>query len=156
MTLTYRKVKRIMEEKGYAFFTNPDSINIIGVRNNESTNEFSDYLCVLWIDSATGREKIMVMPATTKPGRHWLLSPLHRKGTAILVEGQYRGAYKVGTHNRSRPSRSYEALEQKAIMKYFRDNNLDSIHDYNGPVYEGNFKTNIHRAAASGLSLIHI
>lgn len=151
MRLTYRNVKRVMLQKGYKFFTRIDSINIVGIRVQDSSNEFSDRICVLYID-ARGREVIETFRATTKAGKHWLLNPLNSKGTAIVCEGQYLGVYKIGIHNRSRPSRSYEALEQKGIMKYFRDNDRDSEHDYTGPIYEGNYKTNIHRSGKTGWS----
>ena len=98
------------------------------------------------------KKELSIFPCTTKPGTHWLLKPLNRRGTAILKEGQYRGAYKIGLHGRSRPSRSYEALQQVQPMKYFRDNNKDSKNDYEGKIYEGNFYTNIHRSGKSGWS----
>ena len=149
--LSYDDVKSVILKKGYRFFINVDSINIIGVRSNESTNKFSDYICVLWMDSNYNKH-IQTFPCTTKPGKHWLLNPLNINGTIILMEGQYLGVYKLGIHNRSRPSRSYEALEQVKPMKYFRDNNKDQVLDYSGKIYEGNFKTNIHRSAKSGWS----
>lgn len=140
-----------MLSKGYRFFTRVESINIVGIRTKDSTNEFSDFICVLYVDG-NGREIIETFNATTKAGKHWLLNPLNSKGTAILREGQYLGAYKIGIHNRSRPSRSYEALEQKTSMEYYRDNNKDSLHDLVGPIYEGNYKTNIHRSGKTGWS----
>lgn len=151
-TPSYEELKKIMKAKGYAFFESPDSINIIGIRNNNSTNEFDDVICVAWIDSKDSKQKVEYFPCTTKSGKHWLLNPINSSGTAILVEGQYRGAYKIGIHNRSRPSASYEALEQVKPMKYYRDGNKDSKHDYSGKIYEGIYKTNIHRAAESGWS----
>lgn len=151
MKPSYSKLKSIMTGKGYKFFTSPMSVNIIGIRTNVSNNEFNDVICVAYLDDEW-KSHIEYFPCTTKPGRHWMLSPMHSKGTAIIIEGQYRGAYKVGTHNRSRPTRSYQALEQQKPMKYFRDNNLDDKHDYEGPIYEGVFKTNIHRASTSWMS----
>lgn len=150
-TPTYDEVKKIMESKNYKFFTSEESINIIGIRTNESTNEFNDVICVLWIDKS-GEKRIEYFPCTTKPGKHWLLRPISSKGAAILVEGQYLGVYKIGLHNRSRPSSSYKALEQVKPMKYYRDNNMDDKHDYSGKIYEEIIKSNIHRAAESGWS----
>jgi len=148
---SFKQVRSKMEQKGYKFFTGIDSINIVGIRTLSSKNEFDDVICVLWYSPGMV-ENIEYFPCTTKPGRHWLLSPLHSKGTAILMEGQYRGAYKIGIHNRSRPSRSYTALEQKVPMRYYRDNDLDGEHDYTGTIWQGNFKTNIHRASTKWMS----
>ena len=142
---TYSELEKICKTKGYVFFTKPESINIIGVRVNESTNEFNDTMCVAWIDRGNNK-RIEHFPCTTKAGSHWLLNPMNVRGTAFLIEGQYRGAYKIGVH------RGYPALQQISSMKYYRDNNKDQKHDVGGKVYEGNFYTNIHRSAKSGLS----
>jgi hypothetical protein len=149
--MTYNEVKAVMMEKGYRFFMNINSINIIGVRNNTSDNKFGGHIYVLWIDGM-GRERILDLAATTKPGTHWLLNPLNLRGTAIMKEGQYLGAYKLGIHNRSRPSKSYEALEQVKSIDYYRDNTKDSKHDIGGKVYKDIIKMNIHRASKSGWS----
>ncbi len=144
-TPSYKKLKEIVESKGYTFFTKPGSINIIGIRTSESTNEFNDTMCLAWIDEKM-TEKIEYFPCTTKAGRFYLLAPLTAAGTAILKEGQYKAAYKVGLH------KGYEAMEQINPMSYFRDNNKDAKPDYVGTIVQGNFKTNIHRAAESGWS----
>ena len=151
MKPSYSQVKHVLVGKGYAFFTKPLSINIVGIRDTASVNEFNGLICVLWIDEQN-RTHIEHFPATTKAGIHWLLAPMNKAGTAILIPGQYRGAYKIGKHNRSRPSRTYTALEQKEPMKYWRDNNKDKTHDYSGKVYEGNHKTNIHRSSTTWMS----
>jgi len=108
-------------------------------------------MCVAYYDDKR-KAHVHYFDCTTTPGNHWLLNPLNVNGTAIMVPGQYRGLYKIGLHNRSRPSRSYEALEQKGIAKYYRDNNKDNKLDFTSKIYEGNNKTNIHRAASSGWS----
>jgi hypothetical protein len=149
--MNYRSIKKVMKDKNYAFFTKPLSINIVGVRTNVSNNTFNDTIYVLYI-AKNGRETIKAYQCTTKPGRHWLLTPLNSSGTAIIAEGQYRGAYKIGVHNRSKPSKSYKALEQKSNMTYYRDNNKDDKSDFKGNLFTGNFKTNIHRAGESGWS----
>lgn len=151
LTPNFSSIKRTITEKGYKFFSSPMSVNIIGIRRNTSLNTFDDTICLLWYDKDMV-PKIEFFPCTTKPGKHWLLNPMSSKGTAILKEGQWLGMYKIGLHNRSRPSRSYECLEQKKEADYFRDNNKDAVHDYSGKTYTGNFKTNIHRANVSGWS----
>lgn len=152
---TYNEIKNIMISKGYKFFTNHWSINIVGIRTDLSKNTFNDTMCVLFT-SPSGRESVFYFKCTTKAGNHWLLNPMRPTGTAIILEGQYLGVYKVGIHNRSRPSRSYEALEQIGDMKYVRDNNKNLIHELSGKgisnAFWGILKTNIHRASISGWS----
>lgn len=148
---SYQEIKYIIKSKGYKFFNHPYSINITGIRNPNTTNDFSCTLCVAYTDDECN-ERVEYFPCTTKPGKHWLLNPLNINGTAIIVEDQYPGVFKVGTHNRSRPSKSYKALEQQKPMKYFRDNNKNSIVDYVGKIYTGIFKTNVHRASSSWFS----
>ena len=72
---------------------------------------------------------------------------MHSDGTLIMLTGQYRGAYKVGYHNRSRGrDKMYKALEQISQISYVRDEDRDDELDISGDVIFGNFKTNIHRA----------
>jgi hypothetical protein len=151
MKPTYQELKSIMADKGYKFFNSAWSVNVIGIRNPESTNKFGCTMCIAYRDD-NFQPIVEYFPCTTVPGTHWLLNPLSSNGAAIIMEGQYRGVYKVGIHNRSRPSKSYAALEQVKPMKYFRDNNKNSIVDANGKVYSGIFKTNIHRASSTWVS----
>ena len=64
-------------------------------------------------------------------------------GTAIMKEGQYRGAYKIGKHRGK-----YDALVQTGgRVTVWRDNNRDSTLDMADPS-EGYFGINIHKAGA--------
>ena len=149
---SFLTVKHKMMNKGFVFFSKPYSVNIVGIRNNESDNKFTCTMCLLYY-TAKGEPIIEYFPCTTKPGRHWLLNPLNSKGAAILKDNQQvRGMFKIGTHNKSRPSKAYEALEQIKEADYVRDNDKNSTHNYTAKSYKGNFKTNIHRAASSGWS----
>eukprot|EP00899_Mesostigma_viride_P016521 jgi/Mesvir1/24870/Mv22103-RA.1 len=116
-------------------------MNIFGVRFNSTTvDKFDDYICVAFRDS----RGVMVLKrwkGTTDPGLHYLMSPLEAKGTAILVPGQYRGAYTVGMH-----TKLYAALTQTRPVKVWRDNNRDAALDMGGKVDLGKYKINIHRS----------
>lgn len=149
----YSEVKAAYLLRGYRFYSEGSyNLNIFGVRSNVSeSNSFDDVIGVAYNN---GKENVVeVFPATTDPGKYYLMNPLVSGGTLIMVAGQYKSAYKLGLHGRSR-SNPYKALEQVRPMKYVRDNNRDSVVDIslidnpNNHIV-GNFKSNIHRAHTS-------
>ena len=141
------RYKTVFENKGYAFFEKGDyNLNIIGVRNaSGDASKFDDFLKILY--KVNGQWICDVYPATTEPGTSILKRPLkglRDKGTAILVPGQYRSVYKVGTHG---GKRKYTALVQRnGPVEVYRDNNRDSKPDVKStPREKGMFGINIHR-----------
>ena len=149
-TALYSKVKdydfeKLFKAKGYAFFTKGQyNLNIIGVRSAGATitNSFDDVLVLIY-KSPTGAWQRQVYQITTDPGRYYMLNPTNRKGTAILVPGQYRGTYKIDKHRGK-----YNALCQKnKPVKVYRDSNKDNVYDWNpATLEEGLFGINIHKA----------
>jgi len=148
--LTLDNLRSLLEAKGYVFFDGHGkklNLNLIGVRrDNQGTNEFDDFLVVLFRNSVGGIDVMTKhqYEITTDPGKYWLENPTNPKGTAILVPGQYRGAWKIGKHQNR-----YEALVQRKPVKVWRDNNKDAIIDYNNIELlsdEGYFGINIHRS----------
>jgi hypothetical protein len=140
-----KNLRKVMTSKSYIFFDGNKklNLNIIGVRrDNHGTNEFDDFLVVLYKNQNL-KEECKVYSITTDPGEHWLKNPLNPKGTAVLVPGQYRGTWKLGRHQNK-----YEALVQAKPVKVWRDNNKDNIIDYQGfnTLSEGYFGINIHRS----------
>jgi len=150
-----------MHYKGYKFFYRGFyNLNIIGIRSkNSESDKFDDEIHVIY-KNGQGEKKHDIFPCTTDPGKYWLLNPMRKKGTIIMVPGQYSKAYKVGFH------KSYKALEQINPMTYVRDNSKDSKLDFSlyseveeiedvekikalyNPAFEtSNSKTNIHRAS---------
>lgn len=137
--------EELFKNKGYSFFTKGFyNLNIIGVRNNKEnkvTNFFDDYLI---LDYNTEKcHKRYVYTITTEPGLKYMLKPTNKKGTAILVPGQYKGVYSVDLHRGK-----YKALCQRnGIVKVYRDNNRDRIYDLAPEkIDSGMFGINIHRA----------
>lgn len=161
MKYTIEQIKSSVVRKGYQFFENGNfNLNIIGVRSVENkSNEFDDLLIVAYKD-AGGKWQVKEYSFTTDPGKTYLNNPLDKNGTLVMAPGQYKGAYMIGIHGRSKPaSRRYEALEQCRPMKYIRDNDKDSRSNYslfNDPqrIISGIFKTNIHRSDRSWLSTL--
>ena len=148
-TALYNKVlnynfENLFKNKGYAYFTNGAyNINIIGVRASGAviTNSFDDILLIIY-KTPTGTWNRQIYQITTDPGQFYMNKPCNSKGTAILVPGQYRGAYKIGLHRGK-----YKALCQNKPVKVYRDNNKDSVYDYDpNKLDEGMFGINIHKA----------
>ena len=112
MDLTYAQVKRLYKKKKYKFCTGTYNLNIFGIRDLCGEKDtFNDFVGIAH-ENDLYVKKVDLYPSSTDPGVHYLLSPLHKDGTIIMLEGQYRGCYKLGTHNRSNPVNRYSALEQ--------------------------------------------
>ena len=136
--------QKIFAHKGYAFFTKGDyNLNIIGVRHKGAkvTNRFDDCLVVIY-NTANEQNVKRVFVCTTLPGKKAMEHPIQVKGTAILKEGQYRGAYKIGYHKGK-----YKALCQAKSLPVYRDGNKDDKFDLNPlSIDKGIFGINIHKA----------
>ena len=144
-----RDLRAACKSRGYRFFASkkhPYNLNIFGIRSQAPIlNEFRCVIAVVW--KGDTRWEIVQFPATTLPGRYYLINRLlNRRGCAILVPGQYQGAYKLGLHRRR-----YQALVQKAPVRVFRDGNRDEEFDF---ITEesGRFGINIHRATDRGFA----
>lgn len=137
-----------MTLKGYKVFesdTKPLNLNYIGIRDTSGVNKFNDYLVLFW--KYKGQWSSFYRPATTDPGTYWLNNPMNVEGTAILKEGQHRGAWKLGKH------KGYEALVQRKEVTVIRDGNKDGILDLDSGYEEtGFFGINHHRANAKNES----
>ena len=152
MTFTLEQIRDAVKAKGYKWFESGIfNINIVGIRNSETgsqiTNKFDDLITVSY---KTDKDTWVYWEAdcTTAPGKHWAENLLNPDGVAILVPGQYRGAYTIGVHQGK-----YEALKQSGKVKVYRDDNLDDNYDYDpNSIQEGIFGINIHRASSSGTS----
>ena len=114
-----------MAALGLSVFTDGDwNLNIVGIRKNNGTpDSYDDWLHVLFKVDGAWRDRFW--PVTTDPGLYYLMSKdrqINPAGTAVLVPGQYRGAYKIAKHGKS----GYEALCQRnGKVKVWRDNNHD-------------------------------
>ena len=148
MDLSYAQVKRLYKKKKYKFCTGTYNLNIFGIRDTTFVDDkFNDYIGIVYENDLV-QFKVDLYKATTDPSIHWLRNPLNKNGTAIMLEGQYRGCYKIGIHNRSKPVNSYSALEQIGAMAYVRDNNKNNVLDINpSKKITGVFKTNLHRCS---------
>ena len=123
---------------GYAY-----NLNIVGIRStNAAAGNFDDAIACAYRKTIGGAWHVKYWPATTDAGKFWLSNPLDVDGTAILKEGQYRGAYVLGRHRGQ-----YEALTQAEPVTVWRDNNRDYILDrFEGSEQTGLYGINIHKA----------
>lgn len=143
--------QKIFANKGYAFFTKGEyNLNIIGVRHKGKniTNHFDDFIVVIY-NTNTEKNIKKIFPATTLPGKKAMNAPSNYKGTAILVPGQYRGAYAIRAHRGK-----YNALCQNKSLPVYRDNDKDNEYDFNPVTIDnGVFGINIHKAGENSLNV---
>ena len=151
------KVKSVMEDKGYAFFQSGIfNINIVGIRSKETkSNKFDDTILLIYKNKKKEWE-VQSSVVTTDPGEKYLVHPMNKKGSAILVPNQYRGVYKVDVHARHNSKFAHEALCQRGnVLKVWRDGNRDKILDHDPETTdEGWFGINIHRSKVGEASYV--
>jgi hypothetical protein len=135
----------VLKAKDYIFFDNGKSFNpnIIGVRTtvNNDVNAFDDIMCLIYRDI----DNILIcenFKMTTSAGLYWLNNPMNPRGTIIMKEGQYLGAYKMGLHRGE-----YKALVQAKPISFYVDNNKDNVIDIiPSSIETGIYGANIHRS----------
>ncbi len=132
--------------KSYETYSRPYELNIVGIRSDSTLpNRFDDEIHVFFKNNR-GQWVHYLFPATTDPGTYWLKNPMTPQGTAILKQGQYKGAYQVGLHRGK-----YYALVQRKPVTVVRDYDRDAVLDFwNGTPDTGMFGINIHRASFNG------
>ena len=135
--------EKLFKAKGYAWFTKGSyNLNIIGVRsnNNKVTDKYDDIIVVDY--NTDNCHKRVCYTITTEPGKYYMQNLCNPKGAAILGPGQYRGCWQIGLHRGK-----YKALCQNKPVKVYRDNNKDTVYDYDpNTLDEGMFGINIHKA----------
>ena len=142
---------KIAEKNNFSiYYSNskyPKNLNIWGIRSNDTdTKKYNDVMITFY--SETSGWKVNVFEITTDPSNLNLIKPINKKGTAILVEGQYKGLWKIGKHKNQ-----YEALVQNKPCKVYRDNNKDEYLNFkNDSIEEGMFGINCHRASSWKIS----
>jgi len=132
-----------VKARGGIIFEDPAGydLNIVGIRSNDTeANTFNDFLTISY--RLKDQWVFFAFPATTDPGLYWRRNPMNVSGTAIIVPGQYRGAYSIGRH------KGYPALRQTGELAVWRDANKDRVLDMGSeiPTEIGHFGCNIHRA----------
>ena len=151
MTLT--QIESAVKAKGYEWFSQGEyNLNIVGIRTSctgtRITNQFDDTITLSYL--LGGVWQFHQYKATTDPGIKSAQNLMNQKGVAVLVPGQYSGSHQIGLHQGK-----YEALTQKTPVRVYRDANRDLKYDLDpAKIDEGMFGINIHRASATGTSVI--
>lgn len=115
----YQNLEKAAKIAGYVWFRGLYNLNIIGVRSlSTSSADFDDLLFVAYEDYKG--ERVDVFACTLTPGEYYLKNLMDSGGAAILCEGQYRGAWKLGWFHGTR------ALLQIKPVTVYRDKNLDT------------------------------
>lgn len=148
MEYSWEQIEQAVKSKGYIWFTDPTNkgydLNIVSVRNSAPgdrvTNVFDDKLTVSY--KLNGKWHYHEWDVTTDPGRKAVLEFSNSRGVAILVPGQYRGAYVIGKHKGQ-----YDALKQDRPVSVYRDKNKDMKFDMDpATIMTGLFGINVHRS----------
>ena len=151
-TISLSKINSLLANlraKGYKVYTEPNKLNIIGVRNaNTNPIKFDDYIYVIFKND-NNKWVGYRYNATTDPSTKTLASLKYNpKGTAILPEGQYEDKYAIRLHNGQ-----YKAVAQKygSNICVYRDYDRTDVLTFNTDSIEcGSFGINIHRAKSGG------
>lgn len=143
-----QKIISILKSKGYKVYDKPYQLNIIGVRSDATiSNRFDDTLHVIFKNDKNVWERYHYN-ITTDPGTYWLQHPMQVDGTAILKQGQYVDAYRIGLHRGQ-----YKALVEAKPITVIRDYDRNAVLDFNnGKESTGNYGVNIHRSSIHGVS----
>lgn len=105
----------VMRQHGYVVFSRPYELNLVGLRNaNPTSGVFDDDLFVFYKDDSSNWH-LEVLPITTDPGTFWLENPMRPEGTAMIAQGQYINAYKLGKHRGK-----FDALVQVKPIDFWR------------------------------------
>jgi hypothetical protein len=125
------RIVRCLQDKKHWIARLPDYVNIVyvegadedGSPNANTPNHFNDRRMVLTI--ANGVPTILGnWQATTEPGKHFTMHPVHALGAGRIKLGQYK-AWNVGTHTGLSGTGSHEGLLQAVSISICRDKNKD-------------------------------
>lgn len=138
-----RQIAQYMKAWGYVVYTEPQKLNIVGLRSaNTTANTFDDTILVFWYDE-TKNLNFRAYKASTDPGTYWLNNPMEALGAAILKGGQYVDAWQlIDTVRFGFTTKEFMQVKPVTII---RDYNRDAILDFmNGRETTGLYGINIH------------
>jgi hypothetical protein len=140
----------VLNAKQYEIYNTPTidwNLNIVGIRSIDPTPEtFNDTLVVFHKFRSVW--EIYYYHITTDPSVYYLKHPINAAGTAILKEGQYKGAYKLDIHKRGQAGAHLALCQRLGSVTVYRDNNRDSkLNLTTNKTQTGMFGINLHRGS---------
>lgn len=137
MLLTKEQIEKVLIAKRYMLYANKP--NLIGVRSSILTDiedAYNDKLYAFWGD------EFHDYTITTHPGLYYLKNPIPgTKGTAILVEGQYKDCWTLGLHKQ----KQFALCQTSGEVFVYRDNNKDTMLSFDPKTIEkGYFGIDLH------------
>lgn len=143
------QLRKIAKRNDFIIFNNGNyNLNIWGIRcDTKDTSTFNDLLLVFYKASTlhpkiNGKWVFDWYSITTDPSDLNLIKPINSNGCAILKEGQYISAFKVGKHKND-----YPALVQVKPLPLFRDNTKTGKLNISDKFKYEMAGINIHRAS---------
>jgi len=142
------QIVTVMQAKGYAVYDTPSidwNLNLVGIRASDpEPGTFNDTLVLF--HRFKGIWELYYYHITTDPSVYYLTHPVNTSGTAILKEGQYKGAYQLDIHNRGRAGGHLALCQRLGPVTVYRDSNRDAkLNLLAGKTERGMFNINIHR-----------
>ncbi|MEM8930779.1 MAG: hypothetical protein AAGE94_06370 [Acidobacteriota bacterium] len=146
-------VIEVMQAKDYRVYDTPGvdwNLNVVGIRAADREEHLFDDLLLVF-HRFLGVWDITYYPITTEPSLRYLRQPIHPDGTAVLVEGQYRGAYRIDVHRRGRRGGHKALCQRGGEVEVYRDANRDDRVDRDlDSIQSGFFGINIHKGPRGG------
>ena len=143
---TYQQIKDAVLKKGHKWFENGDyNLNLIFVREDDFTNQFTDTLHVCY--NKNGVPSVTTLKCSTDAGDYYIfhkvITHLGIRGTAVKKEGQNLGCYTFDD-SPNNFHKSPALLQTKPVWIY-RDNIYNRVLNKVQEQF-GLFGVNTHRA----------
>lgn len=117
------------------------SLRVDGLYGAKTEHAFKQY------EKFVNKYRVLLFNATTDPGTYYLENPVNVKGAAVLKEGIYKDAFKIGYHKNKK---NHKAFIQIGPVTVYRDNDKDNVPEKSNLEETGLFGINIHRAYIDG------
>jgi hypothetical protein len=148
--ITLADVKAVMMERGYQVFGN-GAPNIVGIRSSDRDGEDFDDTCFVWWNDQD-KEEVHQYTITTNPGTYYLKNPISgATGTAILVPGQYKDCWELGSHK----GKQRALIQTCGQVRVYRDKNKDGVLNMDASTIDtGYFGINLHHGSLNDPDVI--
>jgi hypothetical protein len=149
--ITLADIKAVMLQRGYQVFSANGVPNIVGVRSSDRDGEDFDDTCFVWWNDL-GKEEVHQYTITTNPGTYYLKNPISNAiGTAILVPGQYKDCWELGSHK----GKQKALIQTCGQVRVYRDRNKDGVLNMDTSTIDtGFFGINLHHGSLNDPDVI--